>query len=107
MNNQANNSSCILLEQVLYYPLLSNALLFCFDSDHKMRSLALSSIMSGSAGVAITTVLSIFVVIGIVGNCLVCAIIKKNRVMRYFHKPRYVEHTLFETFSEQALRSHD
>jgi len=38
--------------------------------------------MSGSAGVAITTVLSIFVIFGLVGNCLVCAIIKRNRVMR-------------------------
>ena len=42
--------------------------------------------MTGSAGVVITTVLSIFVVLGVVGNCLVCAIIKKNRDMRYFEK---------------------
>ena len=42
--------------------------------------------MPGSAGVAITTVLSIFVILGILGNSLVCAIIKKNRDMRYFDK---------------------
>ena len=42
--------------------------------------------MSELAGVAITTVLSIFVILGIVGNCLVCAIIKRDRDMRYFEK---------------------
>ena len=42
--------------------------------------------MSASAGVAITTVLSILVILGTVGNCLVCAIIKRNRDMRYFEK---------------------
>lgn len=39
--------------------------------------------MSQSAAVAITTVLFILVVVDIVGNSLVCAIIKKNRDMRY------------------------
>ncbi|KAL9957230.1 hypothetical protein ACROYT_G038841 [Oculina patagonica] len=38
--------------------------------------------MSESAGVAITTVLSILAVVDIVGNSLVCAIIKRNRDMR-------------------------
>ena len=60
--------------------------------------------MSWSASVAITTVLSIFVVVGVEGNCLVCAIIKKNRVMRYLYKPEYVKHTLLRIFSEHALR---
>ena len=60
--------------------------------------------MSWSASVAITTALSIFVVVGIVGNCLVCAIIKKNRVMRYLRNPEYVKHTLFKIFSEHVLR---
>ena len=39
--------------------------------------------MSQSAGVAITTVLSILVIVDIVGNFLVCVIIKRNREMRY------------------------
>ncbi|KAL9975315.1 hypothetical protein ACROYT_G012468 [Oculina patagonica] len=38
--------------------------------------------MLTSAGIAIATVNSILIVIDIVGNCLVCAIIKKNRDMR-------------------------
>ena len=40
--------------------------------------------MSESTGVvAITTVLSILVMVDIVGNSLVCLIIKRNRDMRY------------------------
>ena len=39
--------------------------------------------MIQSSGIAIATVHSILVVIDIVGNCLVCAIIKKHRDMRY------------------------
>ena len=39
--------------------------------------------MLQSSGIAIATVHSILVVIDIVGNCLVCAIIKKHRDMRY------------------------
>ena len=39
--------------------------------------------MLQSSGIAIATVHSILVVIDIVGNCVVCAIIKKNRDMRY------------------------
>ncbi len=42
-----------------------------------------SSMMSDSAGVPITTVLSILVVVNIIGNTLVCLIIKRNRDMRY------------------------
>ncbi|KAL9957241.1 hypothetical protein ACROYT_G038853 [Oculina patagonica] len=38
--------------------------------------------MSESAGVAITTVLSVLVIVDIVGNSVVCAIIKRNRDMR-------------------------
>ncbi|KAL9957240.1 hypothetical protein ACROYT_G038852 [Oculina patagonica] len=38
--------------------------------------------MSESAGVAITTVLSILVIVDVVGNSVVCAIIKRNRDMR-------------------------
>ena len=39
--------------------------------------------MSESADVAITTVLSILVIVDIVGNSAVCLIITKNRDMRY------------------------
>ncbi len=39
--------------------------------------------MLESTGIAIAMVHSILIVIDIVGNCLVCAIIKKNRDMRY------------------------
>ncbi len=39
--------------------------------------------MFEQAGVAITTVLSILIIVDIVGNSLVCAIIKRNRDMRY------------------------
>jgi len=39
--------------------------------------------MLQSADVAITTVLILLVIVDIVGNSLVCAIIKRNRVMRY------------------------
>ncbi|KAL9958484.1 hypothetical protein ACROYT_G035501 [Oculina patagonica] len=38
--------------------------------------------MSESAGVAITTALSILVIVDIVGNSLVCVIIKRNRDLR-------------------------
>ena len=57
--------------------------------------------MAGSASVVITTVLSIFVAVGIVGNCLVCAIIKRNRVMRYFCEPDYVEHNRINSLNEK------
>ena len=40
--------------------------------------------MSESAGAAITTALSILVIIDIVGNSLVCVIIKRNRDLRYY-----------------------
>ena len=43
----------------------------------------ISKAMLQSSGIAIATVHSILVVIDIVGNCLVCAIIKKNQDMRY------------------------
>ena len=42
-----------------------------------------SSVMSELSSVAITTFLSILILADIVGNALVCAIIKKNRDMRY------------------------
>ena len=42
-----------------------------------------STVMLQSSGIAIATVHSILVVIDIVGNCLVCAIIKKNQDLRY------------------------
>ena len=41
------------------------------------------TVMLEASGIAIATVHSILVVIDIVGNCLVCAIIKKNQDMRY------------------------
>lgn len=40
-------------------------------------------LMSESTGVVITTVLFVLVVVNIVGNSLVCAIIKRNRELRY------------------------
>ena len=43
-------------------------------------------IMFEIASVAITTVLSVLVLVDIVGNSLVCAIIKRNREMRYVEK---------------------
>lgn len=39
--------------------------------------------MPESSAIAITTVLSILVIVDIVGNSLVCLIIKRNRDMRY------------------------
>ena len=39
--------------------------------------------MLESSGIAIATIHSILLVVNIGGNCLVCAIIKKNRDMRY------------------------
>ena len=41
--------------------------------------------MSESTGAAITTVMFVLVVISTVGNSLVCAVIKRNRDMRYIH----------------------
>ena len=46
--------------------------------------------MLQSADVAITTVLTLLVVVDIVGNSLVCAIIKRNRVMRYVESEIHV-----------------
>ena len=43
------------------------------------------SIMYGSADIATTTVTSILIITCIVGNSLVCVIIKKHREMRYMH----------------------
>ena len=42
--------------------------------------------MPESADVAITTVTVILIITSIVGNSLVCAVIKKNRDMRYIHR---------------------
>ena len=39
--------------------------------------------MIESSGIAIATIHSVLVIIDIVGNFLVCAIIKKHRDMRY------------------------
>ena len=58
-----------------------DALLFCFYPSSIPLTLHSSS-MSESATIAITTVLSILAIVAIVGNLLVCAIIKKNREMR-------------------------
>jgi len=41
--------------------------------------------MAESADVAITTVTFMLVIVSIVGNTLVCAVIKRNRDMRYIH----------------------
>ena len=54
--------------------------------------------MLQTSGIAIATVHSILVVIDIVGNCLVCAIIKKHRDMRYVEaKITRISHSQFET----------
>ena len=39
--------------------------------------------MTDAAGVAVTTVYFILIVVNVVGNSFVCAIIKNNRDMRY------------------------
>ena len=44
------------------------------------------SVMSEPDKVAIATVLSALIVVDIVGNSLVCVIIKKNRDLRYVNK---------------------
>ena len=49
-----------------------------------------SSIMLQSTDVAITTVLSILAIVDIVGNSLVCAIIKQNPDMRYVESEMHV-----------------
>lgn len=41
------------------------------------------SIMLTSADIAIKTVLCLLVIVDIVGNALVCAVVKRNRDMRY------------------------
>ena len=46
--------------------------------------------MFESADVVITTVLSLLVIVDIMGNSLVCAIIKRNRVMRYVESEIHV-----------------
>lgn len=46
--------------------------------------------MSDSAHVGTTIVLSILVVVGILGNSLVCVVIMKNRDMRYIHNSYFV-----------------
>ena len=55
---------------------------YCAIIDHH-RNHRHPSVMFDSSGIAIATVHSILVVADIVGNCLVCAIIKKYRDMRY------------------------
>ena len=49
-----------------------------------------SSIMLQSTDVTITTVLSILAIVDIVGNSLVCAIIKQNPDMRYVESEMHV-----------------
>ena len=39
-------------------------------------------------GVAITTAITILAIVDVMGNALVCTIIKRNRDMRY-HKDKY------------------
>lgn len=46
--------------------------------------------MLHSTDVPLTTVLSILAIVDIVGNCLVCAIIKQNPVMRYVESEMHV-----------------
>ena len=63
---------------------------FCFYPGHGTLT---SSIMSESAAaIAITTVLSILVIADIVGNSLVCAIIKRYRDMRYAETKKLFRH---------------
>lgn len=49
--------------------------------------------MSEAADVVITTVLFILVIVDIVGNSVVCAIIKRSRDMRYANKPDICKYT--------------
>ena len=49
--------------------------------------------MSESAEAAVTAVHCILVITNIAGNILVCAIIIKNREMRYVEIQKYVEFT--------------
>lgn len=51
--------------------------------------------MSETASAAITIILLLLVIVDIVGNSLVCAIIKRNRDMRYVDN-RMVRTTLAE-----------
>ena len=61
-----------------YRLLKLHASMSCFYPGHE------TNIMSESAAaIAMTTVLSILVIVDIVGNSLVCAIIKRHRDMRY------------------------
>ena len=55
---------------------------YCVIIDHH-RNHRHPSVMLESSGIAIATIDSLLVVVDIVGNCLVCAIIKKHRDMRY------------------------
>ena len=57
--------------------------------------------MSETAGVAITIVHSVLVIVDIVGNSLVCVIIKRNRDMRYVEN-RMVRTTLIEILKTAA-----
>ena len=59
--------------------------------------------MSESARVAITTVLFILVTLDIVGNSLVCLIIKRNRDMRYAETEITSDETL-SSRTKQKLR---
>ena len=68
--------------------------------------------MSDSAAIAMATVLTILVIIDIVGNSLVCAIIKKNRDMRYvdtvymLHKKSSVSTASIKGGSIQFFQDH-
>ena len=54
--------------------------------------------MIESFGIATATVHSVLAIVDIFGNCLVCAIIKKHRDMRYVEaKITRISHSQFET----------
>ena len=59
--------------------------------------------MAESADVAITTVTFMLVIVSIVGNTLVCAVIKRNRDMRYIHGHR-VQYSAIITCAYEVRR---
>ena len=59
--------------------------------------------MAESADVAITTVSFLLVIVSIVGNSLVCAVIKRNRNMRYIRGYR-VQYSGIITCADEVRR---
>ena len=59
--------------------------------------------MAESADVAITTVSFMLVIVSIVGNSLVCAVIKRDRDMRYVHGYR-VQYSGIITCADEVRR---